>query len=39
MNDQMSDKDLEGLFDDDDCVESNDQWGENDIAALAALDN
>jgi len=39
MNDQMSDKDLEGLIDDAGCVESNDQWDDNDIAALAALDN
>ena len=39
MSEQLSDKDLEALFDDADCVESNDQWGGDDLAALAALDD
>jgi len=39
MNDQLSEKDLDALYDSDDCVESNDQWSDDDIAALAALDN
>ncbi len=39
MSDQLSDKDLDALFDDDDCVESNNKWGDDDIAALTALDN
>jgi len=39
MNDQLSEKDLDALYNSDDCVESNDQWSNDDITTLVALDN